>query len=176
MAPGRVTSARERDRISALATGLAATIIGWTFAAAFAPGELESLSQYSPWLYGPVAMIVWALFSAIAYLLISHDQRQRALLEPRAGYRCRDFPQVVPVNCHSVCANLEEKTRLGAISAGFALTISAWVAVLSFMPYGWLDRLERAPAWFYCLVSIILWLALSEGMYLVFRASQKQSG
>jgi hypothetical protein len=175
MAPGRVTSARERDRISALATGMAAAIIGWTFAAAFAPEELESLSQYSPWFYGPVAVAVWALFSAIAYRLISRDQRQKALLEPHEGYRCRDFAPAAPVDCGSLCANLEEKTRLGAISAGFALTISLWVATLSFMPDGWLDWLGRAPAWLYCLVSVILWAALSEGMYLVFRTSRKRS-
>jgi hypothetical protein len=176
MAPGRVTSARERDRICALATGLAATVIGWTFAAAFATGALESLSQYSPWLYGPVAVAVWALFSAIAYLLISRDQRQRALLEPHEGYRCRDFAPAASANCGSVCANLEEKTRLGAISAGFALTISLWVATLSFMPDGLLDWLGEAPAWLYCVASVILWAGLSEGMYLVFRASQKRSG
>jgi hypothetical protein len=176
MAPGRVTSARERDRISALATGLAATVIGWTFAAAFAPEKLESLSRYSPWLYGPVAVAVWALFSTIAYLLISRDQRQRALLEPHDGYRCRDFAPAASADCGSLCANLEEKTRLAAISAGFALTISLWVATLSFMPDGLLDWLGEAPAWLYCVVSVILWAALSEGMYLVFRASQKQSG
>jgi hypothetical protein len=172
MGPGRSTSARERDEIPALAAGLAATVIGWIFAAAFAQTELESLSQYSPWLYGPVATAVWALFSAIAYLLISRDQRRRALLEPREGYRCRDFVPAVSANCRSVCANLEEKTRLAAVSAGFALTISVWVATLSFMPQGCLDWLGETPAWIYCLVSVTLWAALSEGIYLIFRASR----
>lgn len=169
MAPGHSTPARECDRISALAVGLAATVICWTFAGAFAPAELESLSPYSPWLYGPLATAVWALFSGIAYLLISRDQRRRAHLEPREGYRCRDFAPATSANCGWVCANPEEKTRLAALSAGFALTISVWVAALSFLPEGWLDRLGEAPAWTYCLVSLMLWAALSEGMYLVFR-------
>jgi hypothetical protein len=156
--------------MSALAAGLAATVICWTFAAAFAPGELESLSQYSPWLYGPIASVVWALFSAIAYLLISRDQRRRAFLEPHEGYRCRDFTPAASANGGSVCANLEEKTRLAAITAGFALTISLWVAALSFMPDGWLDWLGEAPAWIYCLVSVVLWVTSSGAMYLVFRA------
>jgi hypothetical protein len=175
MAPGRTTSGRERDRISALAVGLAATIIGWIFAAAFTQAELESLSRYSPWLYGPIATAVWALFSAIAYLLICRDQRGGAFLEPREGYHCRDFAPAVSANCRSGFAKPEEKNRLAAISAGFALTISVWVATLSFMPEGCLDWLGEAPAWVYCVISVILWAALSEGMYLVFRASQERA-
>jgi len=175
MAPGRVSSPRERDRISALAAGLAATVIGWTFAAAFMPEELESVSQYSPWLYGPIAVAVWALFSAIAYLLISRDQRQRAILEAHDGYRCRDFPPTLSARCGSICVDLAEKTRLAATSAGFALTITAWVATLSFMPDGWLDWLGKAPAWLYCIISVTLWAALSAGMYLVFNASRTRS-
>jgi hypothetical protein len=171
MAPSRVTSARECDRVSALAAGLAATIIGWTFAAAFTPGELESLSQYSPWLYGPVAVALWALLSAIAYLLISRDRRPRALLERHESYRCRDFAPAASPNCDSVCANLEEKIRLAAISGGLALTITAWVAALSFVPGGWLDLLSNAPLWTCCVVSIVLWATLSRAMYLVFRVS-----
>jgi len=175
MAPDRVSSPRECDRVSALAAGLAATVIGWTFAAAFMPGELESVSQYSPWFYGPIAVAVWALFSAIAYLLISRDQRRRAILGAHEGYRCRDFSPTVSARCGSVCADLAEKTRLAATSAGFALTITAWVAILSFMPDGWLDWLGKAPAWLYCIISVTLWAPLSAGMYLVFNASRTRS-
>jgi hypothetical protein len=175
MVVGGVTSARERDRISALAAGLAATVVGWTFAAAFAPREVESLSRYSPWLYGPVAIAIWALFSTIAYLLISRDRRRKVFLEPNEGYRCRDFAPAASVNCRSVCANREEKTRLAAMSAGFALTVSLWVAALSFMPGTFLGWLGEVPAGTYCVVSVILWAALSKGMYLVFRRSRERS-
>ena len=174
MASGRVTSARERDRVSALAMGLAATVMAWTFAAAFAPGELQAVSGYSPWLYGPVAISAWALFSTIAYLLICRDQRRRVQLEPREPYRCRDFATAASLNCNSVCASLEEKIRLASISAGLGLTVMAWVAALSFMPGPWLDWLSKTPRPTCCIVSIALWLGLSKGMYLVFRASRER--
>jgi len=176
MAASQATAVRDRDRISALTIGLATTIASWTFAAAFAPEKLQSLARFSPWLYGPAATTVWALFSAIAYLVISRDRRGGAPLNSREGYRCREFAMAAkPAGC-SVCANQEEKNRLGAVTAGFALTISAWVAALSFMPDGWLDWLGEAPAWIYCIASVILWATLSEAMYLIFRASRDRSG
>ncbi|HEY2525117.1 MAG TPA: hypothetical protein VGI29_08660 [Candidatus Binataceae bacterium] len=170
MLPTRVTSQRERDRTSALAAGLAATVICWTFAVAFAEARLEYLAPYSAWIYGPVVTAIWALFSAIAYLLIGRHQREKAADEPCEGYRCREFPQVASANWSSVCADPEEKTRLAGITAGFALTISAWVAALSFMPESCLEWLGEAPAWTCCVVSVTLWAALSGGMYRVFRA------
>ena len=171
MALTQVTSARERDRTSALAIGLAATIVSWTFAVAFAPEKLDSLARYSPWLYGPAATAAWALCSGIAYLWISRDRRQRVPLNSRQAYRCRELPMVATASGCTVCANREEKNRLGAVTAGFALTISGWVAALSFMPDSWLDWLTKAPSGLYCIVSIVLWITLSAAMYLVFRAS-----
>jgi len=169
MAPSP-SSARDRDRISALAAGLSVIVIGWTFAAAFAPEKLESLS-YSPWVYGPAATAAWGLFSAIAYQLISRGRRRRAPLESHEGYRRRDL-LVVATEGYSLCASRAEKNRLAAVTAGFALTIAGWVAALSFMPNGWLDWLGQAPALLYCIVSIVLWAALTGVMYVVFRASR----
>jgi hypothetical protein len=176
MAPSRVHSRRQRDMICALAAGFAVMVAGWTFAAAFAPEEVDSLSRYSPFVYGPVATAVWGLLSAIAYLLISHAQRRTVILEPNESYHCRDFALAARENSSSICANLEEKTRLAAMTAGFALTISLWIAALSFMPGSWLDWLGEAPPGIYCIVSVILWAALSEGMYLVLRASRERVG
>ena len=173
MASSHLTSARDRDRTSALAVGLAVIVISWTFAAAFVPEKLESLAHYSPWLYGPAAITAWALFSAIAYLLISRDRWRRSPLNTHEGYRCRELVMAARPNGCSVCANQEEKNRLGAVTAGFALTISGWVAALSFMPEGWLDWLSEAPAWIYCIASVVLWAILSEAMYLIFRASRE---
>ncbi len=175
MVPSHVTSERDRERTSALAAGLAATVISWTFAAGFAPEKLESLGRYSPWLYGPASTAAWALFSAIAYLLVRRERRLKAPRNADEGYRCPELGVGAPAFGYSVCANQEEKNRLGAVTAGFALTISTWVAALSFMPEDWLDWLGEAPAWTYCIVSIILWASLSEGMYLVFRASDRRS-
>src|SRR5580700_10986109 len=67
----------------------------------------------------------------------------------------------------SVCANRDEKNHLAAVTAGFALTITAWVAGLSLMPADWLDPLSAAPAWSYCLGSVGLWAALSRLMYYI---------
>src|SRR5690242_5395284 len=116
MAPSHLSSARDRDRTSALAAGLAATIIIWIFAAAFAPEKLESLSGYSPWLYGPAATAAWALFSAIAYFLILHDRQRRAPLNSNEAYRCREFAVAPMGSGCSVCTSQEEKDRLGAVT------------------------------------------------------------
>jgi hypothetical protein len=164
------SSARDRDRTSALAAGLAATIISWTFAAAFTPEKLDSLSQYSPWLYGPAATAVWALFSAIAYFFIKRDRNRSAPVRSPEDYRCRDFAVMTFANGSSVCIDQEEKNRLGGVTGGFALTITGWVAALSVMPDHWLNWLSNAPASTYCVATIIVWAALTQAMYLIFRA------
>ena len=166
---------RERDRTSALAAGLGASIISWTFAAAFVPEQLNSLSRYSPWLYGPAATAAWAAFSAVAYLLISRERRRRPSVNSDEGYRCPELVLATTGNGCVVCANDDEKNRLGAVTAGFAVTISGWVAALSFMPESWLDWLGGASAWVYCLASIIVWAISSHGMYLIFSASRAKS-
>jgi hypothetical protein len=166
---------RDRDRVSALAAGLAATIAVLIFAGAFAPNELESISRYSPWVYGPAATAVWALFSAVAYQIIIRDQGRKTRPNSLEGYRCRELKMAAePTGC-PVCANQEEKDRLGGVTAGFALTISTWVAALSFMPDDWLGWLGEAPAGIYCVASVTLWVAFSEAMYLIFRALREKS-
>ena len=173
MAASQGASAGDRARISALTIGLAATVVAWTFAVAFAPEKLQSFADYSPWLYGPASITAWAFFSAVAYWLVRRDGRRNPQHNAHEGYRCRDFDARVPCNTSTICANQQEKNRLGAVTAGFALTISAWVAALSFMPEGWVDRLSQAPAWVYCIVSVIVWAASREVMYLIFRASSE---
>jgi hypothetical protein len=172
MAFSQVISTRDRERVSALTIGLAATVIAWTFAAAFAPEQLESLARYSPWLYGPGSTAVWVLFSAIAYLLVRRDRR-RAPPNADEGYRCRELGIKSPANGCSICTNRHEKNRLGAVTAGFALTINAWVAALSFLPGDWLERLGQAPSWVYCIVSVVLWASLSGVMYPIFGTSRE---
>jgi ABC-type transport system involved in cytochrome c biogenesis permease subunit len=175
MSPAHQTSGHDRDRISALAVGLTVTIASLMFAGAFAPDQLESVSRYSPWLYGPAATAAWALFSLIAYLLISRGRGQRAALDSHPGYGWRELATAPKRNGCSLCANQKEKNRLAAVTAGFALTLTAWVAVLSFMPDGWLDWLGKAPPWIYCLTSVVIWAGLSTAMYLIFRASYQKT-
>jgi hypothetical protein len=63
----------------------------------------------------------------------------------------------------------KEKHRLAAVVAGGALTITTWIAAISFMPASWLDRLEQGPAWLYCIASTILWVILSTAIYFIYR-------
>src|SRR4029077_1963722 len=90
------------------------------------------------------------------------------------GCRCRDFAPAVSAECLQFARTRRRKPRLAAISAGFALTISIWVATLSFMPEGWLEWLGEAPPWSYWVASVVLCAALSEAMCLVFRRSRER--
>jgi hypothetical protein len=168
-----VTLGSDRERISALTAGLAATITLWTFAAGYAPATLETLGQYSPWLYGPGSTLAWALFSTIAYLLIHKSGPQSPPRISDETYRCRDLGVPTPALIISVCASRDEKNHLGAVTAGFALTITAWVVALSLMPAAWIDSLGAAPAWWYCLGTVGLWAALSTVMYSFFSAGDR---
>ena len=170
----RVTPARDRERISALTAGLAATIIIWLFAVGYAPATLDSLGEYSPWLYGPVSTVAWAALSAIAYLLIHRSGDRYASGSLDNSYKCPELRVTTQAISHSVCANRREKNHLAAVTAGFALTIAMWVATLSLMPSDWLDSLSTAPPWSYCLGSVGLWAALSTTMYSIFSASDRR--
>jgi hypothetical protein len=167
---------RDRDQTSALVVGLAATTAAWTVAAAFAFERLGSLSSYSPWFYGPVATAAWALFSAIAYLLVAHDRHRSSPLDLHEGYRCPELAMSPKSTGQTLCANQNEKLRLGAVTASFALTITAWVGALSFMPEDWIDWLGNSPAWICFVVSMVLWSTLSAAMFLLFRCSSEKSG
>lgn len=166
-----MTSTRDSARISSLTAGLAVTVSVWAFVAAFVPTILENLGDYSPWILGPVSTGVWALFSTVAYAILCRSHRQSTGTDPLANYRCPEIAAMARAADASLCASREEKRRLGAATAGFALTIGSWVTGLAFMPEAWRDSLDEAPAWFYCLVSIALWAALSTVLYRAFRAS-----
>lgn len=164
------TRASDRERIAALTAGLAATISVWTFAAGYAPSTLETLGQYSPWLYAPASAVAWALFSSVAYLLIHKSGAPTTPRHADEAYRCRDLAVSMPAVSISVCASRDEKDHLGGVTAGFALTITVWVAALSLMPDAWLDSLSAAPAWWYCVGTVGLWAGLSTVMYSFFSA------
>jgi hypothetical protein len=111
------------------------------------------------------------VFSAIAYLLIHRTGLQSSAPHDET-YRCRDLRVTTPIII-SVCASRDEKNHLAAVTAGFALTITAWVAALSLMPSDWLDSLSAAPPWSYCAGSVGLWAALSAVMYSIFSAADR---
>jgi hypothetical protein len=167
-----MTSAQDKTRVSALMTGLSAVAGSWIFVAAFAPTKLEALGGFSPWFDGPVLTAAWALFSGLAYLLLRRGDIARHAPDEIANYRCR-MAETTPYSASaSVCASREEKRRLAAATAGFALTISVWVATLSFLPEGWFNALNAAPVWFYCLVSVGLWGLLTAAMRVALEASE----
>src|SRR5271170_3988687 len=112
-----VTSARDRARISSLTAGLAVTLGAWTFFEAFSPLTLEALGQYSPWLYGPVSTLAWAFFSGLAYALLRRNYGQDIAPDAVSTYRCRDLAIREAMPGLSICASLEEKRRLEAITA-----------------------------------------------------------
>ncbi|MGA2409286.1 MAG: hypothetical protein ABSG46_02715 [Candidatus Binataceae bacterium] len=165
---------RDRERISALTVGLAAAIIAWVFVGAFAPASLEAMGGYSPWLYGPAAMALWALFTAIAYLLLRRNAREWTPSNSDETYRSASLRVTCPLHAASVCASRAEKDRLAAVTAGFALTITAWVAALSFVPGDWIGALGAAPPSLYCLASIGLWAVLTGASHAVFRRMSKR--
>ncbi len=135
---------RDRARTSALVGGLAGTVAAWTLAAAFASERLGSLSSY---------------------LLVARGRDRMTPLDLHEGYRCPE---------HSLCANQNEKIRLAAVTASFALTITAWVGALSFMPEDWIDWLGNSPVWICCVASMVLWSTLSAAMLLAFRDSSER--
>jgi hypothetical protein len=165
----------DKDRTSALVSGLAATVAAWTVAAAFVPEALGSLSTYSPWFYGLVAITAWTLFSAITYLMLAHGRDRRTPLDLHGNYRCPELAISLKSNGQSLCANQNEKLRLAAVTASFALTITAWVGALSFMPEDWTSWLGNSAGGVCCIVTMVLWSTLSAAMLRVFRASSEGS-
>jgi len=169
-----MTSAQDKARVSAMTAGMAAVAGAWTFLAAFAPATLAALDGLSPWFDVPALIAIWALFSAIVYLLLRRTRHTHPASDEIVDYHCRER-QITPyATSVSLCASREEKRHLGAITAGFALTISMWVAALSFLPGAWLNALNPAPVWFYCLVSAGLWVILSAAMYSLLSAAERR--
>jgi ABC-type transport system involved in cytochrome c biogenesis permease subunit len=170
-----VTSAKGTEHITALIAGLAATIICWICAVAFALNSLEALGDYSPWLYGPAAMAVWAMFSTVTYLLIRRNSRQKIPSSLHEHYQCAGLHVTAPYHGASICASRAEKDRLAAVTAGLAFTMSTWVVTLSLAPERWMEALSAAPPWLYCLASAALWAGFSVASGAVIRASSRRN-
>jgi len=165
-----VSLARDKERVAALTGGLALTIITWTFAAGYAPASVDALGGYSPWLYGPVMTAIWGTFAATAYLLIHWKASRKIPPAWDEDYRCAALHAASPTLGLSVSVSRSEKDRLAGVTAGLALTMGTWVAVLSFAPDGWMEGLVTAPPWLCCLASAALWVSFSIASYSVFRA------
>ena len=66
-----------------------------------------------------------------------------------------------------------EKDKLAALMAGFAITIAAWLGVLSFAPLKWLDSIASISPWIYCLMSMAVWSGSAQLMYWGFRRGRQ---
>jgi len=57
--------------------------------------------------------------------------------------------------------------------AGFAVTISAWLALLSFAPHDWLDGIVSTSPWIYSLASMLVWWGSAVFAYWSFRRGRQ---
>jgi hypothetical protein len=162
----------EKERVGALSAGLAVVILIWIAGEAFASEWIGSLGGLSIWLYGPITAAAWGLFSTISYVLILRAQRRNPLLCPEHEEAARAARGAATGELAKVPKCIEEvdaleKDKLAALMAGFAITIAAWLAVLSFGPFQWLASISP---WIYWVTSIALWSGSAELMYWGFRS------
>jgi hypothetical protein len=160
----------EKERIAALSAGLAIVILVWLGAEAFASDWIASLGLLSMWFYGPITAVVWGLISLGAYLLIMRSEGRNPALCPEHEEATRQARGAKTGELTKLPKCIEEvdareKDKLGAVMAGFAITIGAWLAVLSFAPMSWIDVIAGITPWIYCLVSMGVWFVSGHLMY-----------
>jgi len=166
--------AKEKERVAALSAGLAIVVLVWIAAQAFAPDRIASLGTLSIWFYGPISAAAWALLSLISYALIVRAQRRNPALCPAHEEATREARLATCADLAKIpkCVeevNAVEKDKLAALAAGFAVTITAWLAIFSFVPMEWLESAVSVSPWLYCLASVAVWAASAELMYWGFR-------
>jgi xanthosine utilization system XapX-like protein len=167
----------EKERAAALSAGLAVIILAWIAVQAFAPGWIDSMGVLSIWLYGPISAAAWGLLSAISYVLIIRAQGRNPALCPEHEEATRQARSAATGDLTKVPKCIEdadilelEKDKLAALMGGFAITIAGWLAVLSFAPLQWLDRMSP---WIYCLATMLVWWGSAEFTYWSFRRGRQ---
>jgi hypothetical protein len=167
----------EKERVAALSAGLAIVVLAWTGAQAFASDWIDSLGLLSVWLYGPISAAAWGLISVSSYLLIIRGQRRNPALCPEQEELTRELRRKtceltkVP-KCIEYVDELE-RNKLGALMAGFAITIAAWLALIAFAPPGLLDGIVSTSPWIYSLATMLVWWGSAQFMYWSFRRSRQ---
>jgi hypothetical protein len=150
----------EKERVAALSAGLAIIVLAWTGAQAFASNWIDSLGVPSVWLYGPI-----------------RAQRRNPALCPEQEEVTRELRRKtceltkLP-KCIEYVDELE-RDKLGALMAGFAVTIAAWLALLSFAPPGLLDSIVSTSPWIYSLATMLVWWGSAEFTYWIFRRGRQ---
>jgi hypothetical protein len=103
----------------------------------------------------------WGLLSVISYVLTIRAPRRNPALCPEHEGATRELRRKtceltkVP-QCIEFVDELE-RDRLGALMGGFAITIAAWLGLLSFAPRDWLDGIVGTSLWIYSLSSMVVW-------------------
>ena len=168
----------EKERVAALSAGLAIVVLAWTGAQAFASDWINTLNVPSVWLYGPISAAAWGLLSAISYVLITRAERLNPALCPEHEEVTRELRRKtceltkVP-KCIEYVDQLE-RDKLGAVMGGFAITIAAWLALLSFSPPGLLDGIVSTSPWIYSLATMLVWFGSAQFTYWSFRRGRQQ--
>src|SRR5580693_812211 len=168
----------EKERVAALSAGLAIILLAWTGAQAFLSDWINTLTVPSVWLYGPLSAAAWGLISVISYVLIVRAQRRNPALCPEHEEATRELRRKtceltkIP-ECIEFVDELE-RDKLGALMGGFAITIAAWLALLSFSPPGLLDGIVSKSPWIYCLATMAFWWGSAELLYWSFRRGRQQ--
>ena len=165
--------AKEKERVAALSVGFAIVVLVWVAAQAFASDWIASLGTLSIWFYGPVSAAAWGVLSVLSYALIVRAQRRNPALCPEHEEATREARLAACADLTKVpkCVeelNAVEKDKLAALTAGFAITITSWLAIFSFVPMEWLESISISP-WLYCLASIAMWASSAQLMYWGFR-------
>lgn len=168
--------AKEKERVAALSAGLAIVVLVWIAAQAFASDWIAQLGALSIWFYGPMSVVAWGLLSTVSYALIIRAQRRNPALCPEHEEATREARLAATGDLTKLpkCAeqiDAVEKDKLAALMAGFAITITSWLAIFSFVPMGWLESAISISPWLYCLASITVWASSAHLMYLGFRRS-----
>jgi hypothetical protein len=168
----------EKERIAALSAGLGVVVLFWMGAEAFASSWVASLGVFSVWLYGPITAAMWGVLSLTAYLLIMRAERRNPALCPEHEEATRKARGAATGELRKVPKCIEEvdtleKDRLAAVMGGFAITIAAWLTVLSFAPLKWLDAIASITPWIYYLASMAIWFGSGQLMYRIFRRGRQ---
>ena len=166
--------AKDKERVAALSVGLAIVVLVWVAAQAFASDRIAALGTLSIWFYGPISAVARGLLSLISYTLIVRAQRRNPALCPEHEEATREARLAACADLAKIpkCVeevNAVEKDKLAALMAGFAITITLWLAIFSFVPTQWLDFVISISPWLYCLASIAVWATSAELMYWGFR-------
>jgi len=168
----------EKERVAALSAGLASVVLFWMGAQAFAYDWINSLGSRSIWFYGPISAVAWGLLSALSYILIIRAQRRNPGLCPEHEEATREMRRkTCPLTTLPKCieyVDQRERDKLAGLMGGFAITVAAWLAVLSLSPPGFLNGVISTSPWLYSLATMVLWCGTGQLMYWNFRRSHQQ--